>query len=187
MQAMGLTCILVPHPSTPTTAIDRVEVTADRLPGALLRLGYTLRGNRGAIVWALSEDRPERKDGLWRDTCFEAFVMAGDGPGYVELNFAFTHEWAAYAFTAPREGMAHAAVPEPDFEPEEQRGDFSVEVDLSGVEGLAGHADWRLGLSAVLVDRRKETSYWALAHPPGRPDFHVPACFSARLPAPGAA
>ena len=30
-------------------------------------------------------------------------------------------------------------------------------------------------------------SYWALAHPPGKPDFHHPDCFALTLAAPGAA
>jgi hypothetical protein len=25
-------------------------------------------------------------------------------------------------------------------------------------------------------------SYWALAHPPGKPDFHDPNCFALELP-----
>jgi hypothetical protein len=181
---MALTCSLVSHPSTPTTALDGVEVTADRLPGGKLRLDFLLRGNRGAIVWALREDQPQRKDRLWEETCFEAFVMAGDGPGYVELNFAFTHDWAAYSFSARRDGMANAAIPAPLFDLESGEGDLTVEVDLNRVDGFAAASDWRLGLSAVLIDRRNETSYWALAHPPGPPDFHDPACFTARLAAP---
>lgn len=33
-------------------------------------------------------------------------------------------------------------------------------------------AAWRLGLSAVIKDRLGGVSYWALAHPGGKPDFH---------------
>jgi len=29
-------------------------------------------------------------------------------------------------------------------------------------------------------------SYWALAHPEGKPDFHDPACFAATLEPPDA-
>ena len=42
--------------------------------------------------------------------------------------------------------------------------------------------DWRLGLSAVLEEKDGTKSYWALAHPPGAPDFHHPDCFAAQLP-----
>jgi hypothetical protein len=40
----------------------------------------------------------------------------------------------------------------------------------------------RLGLSAVLEDTAGMRSYWALAHPPGAPDFHNPDCFALELP-----
>ena len=40
---------------------------------------------------------------------------------------------------------------------------------------------WRLGLSAVIEDTNGHKSYWALAHPPGKPDFHHADCFAYEL------
>ena len=37
---------------------------------------------------------------------------------------------------------------------------------------------WRLGLSAVIEEANGRLSYWALAHPAGRPDFHHADCFT---------
>jgi hypothetical protein len=37
---------------------------------------------------------------------------------------------------------------------------------------LPPKALWRLGLSALIEDTGGHKSYWALAHPPGKPDFH---------------
>jgi hypothetical protein len=31
---------------------------------------------------------------------------------------------------------------------------------------------WRIGLAAVIEERSGHKSYWALAHPPGKADFH---------------
>ncbi len=45
-------------------------------------------------------------------------------------------------------------------------------------------ADCEIGISAVIEETDGTKSYWALAHPPGKPDFHHPACFAATLPAP---
>jgi len=45
----------------------------------------------------------------------------------------------------------------------------------------------KLGLSAVIEEIDGTKSYWALAHPPGKPDFHHPDCFALTLPAFGAA
>ena len=35
---------------------------------------------------------------------------------------------------------------------------------------------------AVLEEKDGTKSYWALAHPGGKPDFHDPGCFAAHLP-----
>ncbi|MGN6497184.1 MAG: hypothetical protein ACTHK5_07565, partial [Tsuneonella sp.] len=41
--------------------------------------------------------------------------------------------------------------------------------------------------AAVIEEQGGVISYWALAHPEAKPDFHDPACFTARLAAPPAA
>lgn len=46
--------------------------------------------------------------------------------------------------------------------------------------------DWLAGLSAVIEEADGTLSYWALAHPAGKPDFHHPDCFVLELPAPDA-
>lgn len=56
---------------------------------------------------------------------------------------------------------------------------FALEA-VFAVGGLQG----ALGLSAVIEEMGGTKSYWALAHPPGAPDFHHPTCFAATLPAP---
>ena len=45
----------------------------------------------------------------------------------------------------------------------------------------------KLALSAVIEELDGTKSYWALAHPPGKPDFHHPDCFALTLEARGRA
>ena len=52
---------------------------------------------------------------------------------------------------------------------------------------MADGRDWRAGLSAIIEEADGTKSYWALAHPPGKPDFHHPDCFALELPAPDGA
>ena len=47
-------------------------------------------------------------EGLWRHTCFEAFIKAPGRTSYHEFNFAPSGQWAAYRFDAYREGMMPA-------------------------------------------------------------------------------
>jgi len=37
--------------------------------------------------------------------------------------------------------------------------------------------------STTFEETNGRLSYWALAHPPGKPDFHHPDCFALELPA----
>ena len=48
---------------------------------------------------------PVRTDGLWRHTCFEAFIAPAGSSEYWEYNFSPSGAWAAYHFTAYRTGM----------------------------------------------------------------------------------
>jgi hypothetical protein len=45
--------------------------------------------------------------------------------------------------------------------------------------------DCAANFCAVIEEEGGALSYWALAHPADKPDFHDPACFTATLPAPG--
>jgi hypothetical protein len=43
---------------------------------------------------------------------------------------------------------------------------------LDRLSALPRDASWRLALSAVIEETNGNKSYWALAHPSGKPDFH---------------
>jgi hypothetical protein len=51
-------------------------------------------------------------------------------------------------------------------------------LELDHLPDLPRKAFWRLGLSALIEDTSGRKSYWALAHPSGRPDFHHADCFA---------
>jgi hypothetical protein len=169
---------LRPHPDTPSPATE-VEVEAVR-EGDRLRLGYRLRGDLARI--RLPRPRPPRRsDGLWRHSCYEAFVRSEEDPAYYEFNLATSGEWAAYRLESYRSGMALAEVPEPGIEAavaDEVR--VGVMLDLAALPELAGRP-WRLGLAAVVEAADGSLSYWAITHPPGDPDFHHEAGFARRL------
>ena len=51
------------------------------------------------------------------------------------------------------------------------RYEFEATLDLDRL-GLPEDRPWRAALSAVIEEASGTKSYWALAHPPGKPDFH---------------
>lgn len=169
---------LRPHPDHPPLTVSGVAVDVQR-DGAALRLRYAVDG-ADRVVWPKPAS-PERGDELWRTTCFELFLRFDDDERYVEFNFSPSTRWAAYAFEAYRDGMAALARERPPMV--ERLGDgVVVDCDLGGLP----HGELAMALTAVVEEEGGVKSFWSLAHPPGAPDFHHPACFVARLPSPTA-
>lgn len=156
--------------------------------GEALSVVFVVRDAPPGLVWP-EADGGGRTDGLWRSTCFEAFVRAPGSDAYVELNFAPSGRWAAYAFDGRRAGMrpldfADGAAPVVGaLRSGEAERTLVARVDLSAAPGLAG-APWSAAITAVLDDGAGGISYWALAHAPGKPDFHRPEGFVLDLPPP---
>lgn len=169
--------LLTPHPDSTDLAVQ-VEAQAER-DGEELLLSFTLSGRLSAVLIPEAAT-PVRTDGLWRSTCLEAFVRA-EGPGYREINLSPSGQWAAYEFSSYREGMAPAAISAPEAGVEAGVRRFVLNARLRS--DLPPDQDWYVGLAAVLEGLGGALSYHALAHPPGRPDFHHPDCFALRLPA----
>jgi hypothetical protein len=175
---------LLPHPDLPRPAID-LAAKATLVGSDVLKLEYVAIG-RIADLRLPPPAMPERADGLWQHSCFEAFVGLNDRRAYLEFNFSPSRRWAAYRFEGHRKGMQPAIdMPAPDIVPErtsDTRFALTAWLDL---RPLAGDGPRSLGLSAVIEDRKGNRSFWALAHPPGEPDFHHQDCFALELPAAG--
>jgi hypothetical protein len=125
-----------------------------------------------------------RADGLWQHTCFEVFVRAMPGDDYREFNFAPSHAWAAYRFDSYRSGIRlQDMVVVPRIETELAESQFKLRAEL-GIDDLPDEAAWQVGLSAVIEETNGRRSWWALAHPPGQPDFHHGDCFARLVPPP---
>ena len=173
------------HPDSRCHAAVRIEAEAARPRPGSLSLRYCVAGDISRLRLP-PPAAPARADGLWRRTCFEAFLRASPGAAYYELNFAPSLQWAAYRFAGYRAGrrvVDEIETPRIEARRAADRYTLRVVLELDGLPDLPGEAGWRLGLSAVIEDSGGETSYWALAHPPGGADFHHSDCFTHELPA----
>ena len=176
--------ILQPHPAAAYEAVRALEVEALRTGPVRLTLRYRVEG-RVADLLIPPPAPPARTDELWRHTCFEAFLKAPDGEAYLEINLAPSGQWAAYLFDGYREGMRDAplaAAPVIQFHATDDALDLSADLDLTGL--VPPDAPWQAGLTAVVEETGGRTSHWALAHPPGRADFHYLDGFALTLPSP---
>jgi hypothetical protein len=148
----------------------------------MLFLSYDLSAPSGLLAIPAPVESPARKDGLWEGTCFEFFIAKRDSEAYREFNISPSGDWNVYCFTSYRQGMRE----EPAFSsfpcsiggrPGSLR--LSLELDLRKVG--AAETDLDIGVSAVVSSLDGIKTYWALAHPGSRPDFHRRDCFVLKI------
>lgn len=169
------------HIDHPAHGLRACGVKVAMAQPAIICVEYVVIGDVGQLIVPTSTN-PERTDGLWQSTCFEMFVGDLD-EHYVEYNFAPSGQWAAYGFSDYRSGMYELPMAMPPVITCELGAErLAVTVQLAAID-LTAH---RIGLSAVLAEADGTKSYWALRHPPGKPDFHHPDCFALSLAAPKA-
>ena len=169
------------HVDTPCEAVTGIGVAVTRDDGGLLSLTYRVEGIVSDVRWP-QRAAPLRTDGLWKHSCFEALLRVAGAPAYREVNLSPSLQWAAYAFDARRTGMRpDMTMAAPSIETVATPGSFELRAVLACPDDK--DAPWHLGLSAVIEETSGRKSYWALAHPPGPPDFHHEDCFALQIPA----
>ena len=168
---------LILHPDSRCDAVTSIEVELFRPRPGTLALRYIATGAVADVALPQAV-APARADRLWQHTCYEAFIRSSD-KSYFEVNFAPSTEWAAYSFSGYREGMTEADISPPPIETTAAADSYQLRAEIDGLPTEA----LTLGLSAVIEERSGRKSYWALANPQGKADFHHPDCFTLQLPA----
>jgi hypothetical protein len=168
------------HPDSRSPAVARIVVDAIRPQPGHLVLRYAVSGTIANLRMPPAT-KPARSNDLWRHTCFEAFVLTPSMAAYYEFNLAPSGQWAAYRFSGYRTEMSVAnevSGPRVDVQSSADRYEIHASLELARLSDLPSDGVWRLGLAAVIEDNSGSLSYWALAHPPGPPDFHHSDCFA---------
>jgi hypothetical protein len=182
---------LIPHPVHAPARVRQVTARVVSHDANWCVLRWKVEGAADLLVPPFAGRM--RADGLWQTTCFELFLKTpshetpsqqGGATGtYTEFNFSPSERWAAYDFSGYRTGMTERPVPRaPVITP--RRGGDVLFCDVAIPKDALPPVPWRYGLTAVLEEGGGVKSYWAIAHPSERPDFHDPACLGAWLAAP---
>ena len=173
MSAMPRSFTLQCHPATPCAAARTLTASVAPGPDSGWHLSFVLTGDIGRLRIPAPARQPAAAAGLWRHTCFEAFVGDPESARYHEFNFSPSGEWAADVFSAERLRAPDATpLPAPRIACARDAGWLRLDVDLPAAALPATPGGWLLGLSAVVESADGSLSYWAQAHPAARPDFH---------------
>lgn len=174
---------LKPHSAHPAKLVTGVAARILSLDANWLTLRWKVDGASGLVVPPFAGRA--RTDGLWQTTCFELFVKAPGGDEYAEFNLSPSERWAAYDFAGYRDGMAERIMELPPV-CTPRRGQSVLIFDAAIPASALPPLPCDYALTAVIEEEGGHKSYWAMAHPPEKPDFHDPACFAGRLAAPKA-
>ncbi len=178
-----ISATLICHPESHYRSVQTITARATWSCGGTLALTYVLTGALNRLKLPPSKF-PQRADGLWKHTCFELFAAQEGSAAYCEFNFSPSGEWALYGFGGYRK---RTKLEDEKFQPDitvrvtEDRLELYAVVDFEPLKKSASKASLRIGFSAVIEERRGMRTYWALHHPPGKPDFHHPDNFALRL------
>ena len=187
------TATLACHPETPSDAVRSIGARVCRIPGAMLAVTYILEGDLQRL--RVPAPRPPCVAGrLWQHTCCEIFIARNGFPAYHEYNLSPSGEWAAYAFDRYRDGAPladefNAEQLDPQVAVRSAAGQLELDalIRLGRLSPMHPGAKLSLALSAVVEHQDGFLSYWALRHPPGKPDFHHAEAFALELEQEGAA
>jgi hypothetical protein len=141
------------------------------------------------IILAQARDRVARKDELWKETCFEAFIPHANGDAYLEFNGSPGGDWNLYSFKAYREGMSPVPVSANAWPRLISRtsGEKDLEIRWSLPMASIKQGFFSLGIGdirfaplglTVVMNASAATTYWALQHDGIKPDFHLRSSFT---------
>jgi hypothetical protein len=176
---------LVPHPETPADWVESIECLTEFVDDRHLWVRYHAELPL-TDLYLPDPSSPGRTENLWQTTCFELFAKRSGEAAYVEFNFSPSGQWATYSFDGYREGMRDNVISRlPEIGNDVSECHFGLEA-FAELPADWKQADIEISLTAVIVHIGGPKSYWALRHPPGKPDFHHKDCFALKLAPPDA-
>jgi len=183
---------LIPYPAPHIPAIDITgKVT---LQNNILALRYSLTGNVEDVLFPPPSLKPNRKDELWKSTCFEFFLAIQEQPAYWEFNMSPSGDWNVYRMDAYRRigFREETAVSQLPFEFRTESDGYLLDVSLDLTPMIRSEQGWEMAVTAIIQTTNGKETYWALKHPASQPDFHLREGFTLSPagqthPAPGSA
>ncbi|WP_199302654.1 DOMON-like domain-containing protein [Oscillatoria sp. FACHB-1406] len=115
----------------------------------------------------------ERKNELWKTTCFEFFLGMKKSSRYWEFNLSPSGDWNVYRFEDYRHGMEEERrISRLPFEVRSRDNyvALSLEFDLAAI--VSEPEALEIAIASVIQTQTGGVTYWALKHCGTEADFH---------------
>lgn len=168
--------------TTPQVSMVSICGSATRAENTL-SITYLLSGELDKVMIPPPNQASKRRNHLWKKTCFEFFLRSAqpNSSQYWEFNLSPAGDWNVFSLTGYRQGLQEErAIATLPFKTELSSDKLSLSISVD-IAALVGSQDILLGISTVLILEQTE-SFWAIAHPTQKADFHHPDSFALRLP-----
>lgn len=167
---------LASHPANPARFHERIDATLTQSATGGLGIRYAIRG-LNLDLRVPTPHAPAPAEALWRHTCCEIFIGQAGSTRYREFNFSPSGQSATYDFLDYRQ-RAPATPNGPAPSIQVSRAENLLQLDVKLPTAALPLADsLHIALAVVLEAGDGSLGYWALTHPPGKPDFHHHAGF----------
>lgn len=141
----------------------------------LILLSYSICGDISEIIIPYIENftnNYQRKDELWKTTCFELFIANKTDNSYFEINVSSDYNYNIYSFNDYRNGMKEeSSLSIKNIEKTIDKNKFTLNVSLKS-ENLININNLLVNISSVIKYNTGKTEYWALNHFADKADFH---------------
>lgn len=167
---------LAGHPANPARFHQRIAATLTQATDGSLQIAYAIQGLT-IDLRVPTPHAPAPADALWRTTCCEIFLGTLGHPGYREFNFSPSGQWSHNDFVDTRQRAPQPVdCPAPVLSGARNNDLLSLSASLPKAALPKGNT-LRIALGVILEANDSHLGYWALAHAPGKPDFHHHAGF----------
>ncbi len=141
----------------------------------LFLLSYSIFGDISEIIIPYIENftsNYQRKDELWKTTCFELFIANKIDKSYFEINVSPDYGYNTYSFNDYRYGMKEeGSLSIKNIEKIKDNNKFNLKFILKS-ENLINIDNLLVNISSVIKYNNGKTEHWALNHSADKADFH---------------
>lgn len=176
-------------PFEPKKSVNQVEVGFELIDNKL-HLKYLLSGSLDKILKLDESLQINRKNEIWKSTCFEFFLKSPQQNHYWEMNLSPSGDWNFYHLEDYRKSLKEEALigtPQIQKDFNGEKFQLSCSFDLNSLmnsimisKGIAASV-FQMGLSCILQKRDLTVEYYSLGHSKEKPDFHNSQFFLASL------
>lgn len=138
----------------------------------IIYLSYSISGDISSIIIPSISDIPQRKDDLWKTTCFELFLANKTKRNYIELNLSPSLNYNIYSFSDYRADMnLENSFIIRNTSVKHEKTKFNIKFMLESIN-IINTDDLLINISTVIKYSNDKSKYYAVMHNKDKADFH---------------